>query len=116
MRGAGGGDPGKEEFTRQSATHIVYRRAEQVATWPIRPETEPGARLCSAGACASLESVPLPIALRVLLGQHLQVVEVEVGRIMSRCGQHQSVQALVTVQTPQAPPSSGRSPVEARLV
>lgn len=49
-----------------------------------------------------LESVPLPIALRVLLGQHLQVVEVEVGHHVPH-GQHQSVQALVTVQTPRPP-------------
>ena len=103
MRGAGGGDcsPGKEEFTRQSATHVVYRRAEQVATWPIRPE-ENLEHDCSAGACAPLDSVPLPVALRVLLGQHLQVVEVEVGHHVPH-SQHQSVQALVTVQSPGPP-------------
>lgn len=44
-------------------------------------------------------SVPVPLALRIVLPRHLQVVEVEVGHHVTY-GQHQPVQALIAVRTP----------------
>lgn len=44
-------------------------------------------------------SVPVPLALRIVLPRHLQVVEVEVGHHVTH-GQHQPVQALIAVRTP----------------
>lgn len=110
MRGAGGGDcsPGKEEFTRQSATHIVYRRAEQVATWPIRPEQNPEHDCAALGRAPRWSQSHSPSPSGCSSGSTSRSWKWKLA-IMSRTASISLFRPWSRCRPP-GPPSSGRSP------